>query len=391
MRVFQLRGVSIALLTLITCSSCSTSNPTVEDGVDAEVDLYLETWMFERDIPGLSLAVLRDGKVVKLKGYGVANRESKAPATEDTVYCLASLTKPFTATAVMLLVEEGKLKLDDEVINILPGLPSTWKGITLYHLLTHTSGLPDCLNVPGYRYIADTRAKLIHDIAARDLVSKPGEKAVYIQTEYILLGAIIEQTSGQSFPEFMKQRLFDPLEMTRTNYGDDLRKVPGRDRQYSRWTMDEEGNFVSNGKGGIVLLRESVPYQRTHPAFADPCEGLHTTASDLAKWDAALSSGRLLKQSSLDLMWTATKGAESETGIDGAGYGCAWYLRGTPGHRIAMSVGGDATIYSRYLDDKLTVIILTNCLGAHPQSMAEDIATMYSSFFKKNLDTIDPN
>jgi hypothetical protein len=111
----------------------------------------------------------------------------------------------------------------------------------------------------------------------------------------------------------------------------------------------------------------------------------------MGKWDAALSSGRLLKRSSLDLMWTATKGAEAGTGVDGVGYGCAWYLNGIPGHRIAMSAGGDATIYSRYLDDKLTIIILTNCLGSHPQSMAEDIAPMYLSSSKKNLDTTASN
>ena len=380
MRIFPLHGVSIALLTLITCSSCSTSNPSVGDGVDEEVDRYFETWMFERDIPGLSIAVLRDGKVLKLKGYGVANRETNAPATEDTVYRLASLTKPFTATGVMLLVEEGKIKLDDKVVNLLPGLPSKWRGITLYHLLTHTSGLPDCLVPPGLRYIADTRAKLLHDVAEQTLVRKPGEKSVYNQTEYVLLGMIIEKTSGKSFPEFMKDRLFTPLGMTRTNYGDDLRKVPGWDRQYARWSLDAEGNVVGDGSGGVALLRKSIPFQNTDPAFTDPCAGLYSTVRDLAKWDAALSSGRLLKQSSLDLMWTATKAAEAGSGVDGKGFGCAWYLNtlpGIPGHRWAMSAGGGSTIYTRYLDDRLTVIILTNCHGANPNSMVEDIALMY--------------
>src|SRR5436309_1285606 len=199
--------------------------PALADGVDD----YVRSEMKKRRLPAVAVVVIREGKVVKEKAYGLANVELNVNADEDTLFQIASTTKAFTATAIMSLVEEGKFSLDERVRKLLPGLPLSWNGVTVRHLLTHTSGLPDVvLGEDSDEVIAQTRPEALRKLARMPLRNRPGAKWAYNQTGYVLLGMIIEKVSGLSFEEFMARRFFRPLGMTETRFGDDRAVVAGR-------------------------------------------------------------------------------------------------------------------------------------------------------------------
>lgn len=339
-----------------------------------EVDDYVEREMKKRRIPGLSLAVLRGGQPLVRQAYGLASVELGVPATVDTVYQLASTTKIFTGTAVMLLVEESKLSLDDRVTKLLPGLPPAWRDITVRHCLTHTSGLPDVvLSDDTDEVIADTLDGALKKLAAMPLASKPGEKWEYNQTGYVLLGMIIEKISGLTFEEFLADRFFRPLGMNATGFGDSTEIVPHRSSLYSLYVLRDKKLVDSPDKVHAA--------QFLYPAYTYTGAGLNTTIGDMAKWDAALSAGKVLKPATLDAMWTATKLNDGTTfRLEGStlGYGGGWLVDDTPGHKSVGHTGGAATAYIRYLDDKLSVIVLTNCQGARPEELAQGVAALYA-------------
>jgi D-alanyl-D-alanine carboxypeptidase len=339
-----------------------------------EVDSYVRREMRRRHIPGLSLAVLRDGRVVRLKGYGLSSVELNVPATPQTVFQLASTTKVFTGAAVMLLVQEGRLSLDDSVTKLLPELPASWSGVTVRHCVTHTSGLPDAsLSDDTDEVIAPTRAEALPKLAALPFVGRPGEKWEYNETGFMLLGMIIERLSGLSFEEFLARRFFRPLGMSRTSFGDSEAVVPGRSTLYTRYAL-EGGKLVPAPDGRLRTT------QFKYPAYLYPGAGLNSTAADMAKWDAALSSGRVLGRLALEGMWTATKLADGNVfRFEGStmGYGAGWLVDDTPGHKSAGHTGGDATAYIRFITDRISVVVLTNCQGSGPDDIAGGVAALY--------------
>src|SRR5688500_3513973 len=194
-----------------------------------EVDRLVEAQMRKRHVPGLSLAVVRDGKVVKAKGYGFANLELKVAATPETVYEVGSLTKQVTAAAVMLLVEEGKLSLDDPAGKHLAGLPDAWRGVTVRHLLTHTSGIKTYVGTPGFELSRGlTGDEFIRAAGGLPLLFEPGASWDYSNTNFNLLGHLVERASGRPFWQFLEERLFRPLGMNATRYNDHRQLVPLR-------------------------------------------------------------------------------------------------------------------------------------------------------------------
>jgi len=349
------------------------SRSTSRTPSELEVDNYVRGEMKKRRIPGLSLAVLREGRPVMQRAYGLASVELDVPATVDTVYQLASTTKIFTGTAIMLLSEEGKLSLDDRVTNLLPGLPPAWHDITVRHCLTHTSGLPDvALSDDTDEVLADTRDEALKKLAVMPLVSKPGEKWEYNQTGYMLLGIIIEKISGVTFEEFLARRFFRPLGMTATGFGDSREVVPRRSSLYSLYVLRDKKLVDSPDKIHAT--------QFLYPTYLYMGAGLNTTANDLAKWDAALSAGKILKPATLNSMWTAARLNDGTVfRLEGStlGYGGGWLVDDTPGHKSVGHTGGAATAYIRYLDDKLSVVVLTNCQGADPEPIVEGVAALY--------------
>lgn len=359
----SLLSLILILVALLPATACAD-----------EIDDYVNAEMQKRRIPGLSLAIVRDGKVVKQKAYGLANVELNIPATTETVYQIASTTKTFTATAVMKLVEEGKLSLEDSVTKWLPELPAAWSGVTVRHCLTHTSGLPDLiLDQCTAKPIAETREEVLKKLAETPVLNKPGETWGYNQTGYMLLGMIVEKISGLSFEEFLRQRFFQPLAMTSTRYGDFREIVPGRASLYTRL----ESCRNNEPKLGDKLYSAQPAY--LYPSFMHTAAGINTTAGDLAKWNLALDEQKVLKQATLDQMWSSARLMDGQVFRFGgtAGYAHGWVLDDRPGHKAVGHSGGASTAYWRFLDDKLTVILLTNCQGGDPDSLAMGVAALY--------------
>lgn len=251
-----------------------------------DIDALAHKQIADRKIPGASVAVIRDGKVLAVKGYGFENLESKIPATENTVYEIASITKQFTAAGILLLVEDGKIKLDEPVGKYLDTLPEAWRGVTVRQLLNQTSGIKNYTTVAAMEQEKDyTAAEMIKFVADAPLEFAPGTNWQYSNTNYFLLGLIIEKISGKSYAEFMRRRIFKPLKMSATQINDHKATIKNRAVGYKR----NQGDFKT-------ALRVSP----THPFAAG---AIVSTVSDMAKWDAALSGEKLLKRQSLEQMF----------------------------------------------------------------------------------------
>jgi D-alanyl-D-alanine carboxypeptidase len=331
-----------------------------------KIDDYIVWQMRQLHIPGVSLAIVRDGRTIKAQGYGFANLELKAPATKDTVYEIGSNTKQFTAAAIMMLVEENKIRLENPLTKYFPEAPQSWRDITIRHLLTHTSGIQNHVAVPHWLDVfrtnlsfetAPTRDELLKMFFKLPLEFQPGETWAYDNTGYYLLGIIIEKASGKSYWQFLDEHIFKPLGMNATHNTDPQPIVPNRASGYE-WKHDHFENRP-------VLL----------PTIAFSAGSLLSTVEDMAKWDAALSTEKLLKKSSLDQMWTATI---TKDGADAPfNYGFGWFIDSYHGHRLVQHSGGTpgfSSVIYRFLDDKLTIIILTNHSDRIVDQLAIDLA-----------------
>lgn len=316
--------------------------------------------MQEQHIPGLSVAVVKEGRIVLAKGYGWANVESKVAATPETVYPLASLTKQFTATAIMLLVQDGKLGLDDKISRYLDYTPPNWKDVTIRQLLTHSSGIKDYLNEMNSSTRNGTNPEeIVAGIGQMPLNFTPGSQAFYSNTGYLVLGIIIKRASGKSYDEFLAERVFKPLGMrqTRRDSPDDI--ILNRAAGYVWW-----GNKLHNS-----------PY--VHPTLYDNADaGLISSVTDLARWDAALYRNNLLTDSSRAQMGSPVKLSDGVT----RAYGFGWLLEEVNGHKLLYHNGNrvdTSTFIGRFVDDKLTVIVLTNLSDANPTRIGRYIAGLY--------------
>jgi D-alanyl-D-alanine carboxypeptidase len=311
---------------------------------EAEVDAIVRAEIDKGRAPGISVAVVRAGKVVLAKGYGLANVELDAPAGPETVYQIGSLTKQFTATAVMMLAEEGKLSLADSVRKHVEDLPEAWAAVTIRHLLNHTSGIKSYTQLPAFL------ARLSQDVTPREIVemsferpleAAPGEKWAYNNTGYVLLGMVIESASGKGYGEFLRERIFEPLGMESTMANDWGAVVPGRASGYD-WAQGR--------------LRNAPYLSMTWPFSAG---NLLSSALDLAKWDAALHSGALLERETLQKMWSPTQLADGEE----VSYGFGWSVGSRNGKRRVDHGGGIPGFVShieRHLEEELTVVVLAN-------------------------------
>ena len=307
-----------------------------------KVDDYVRAQMRERHIPGASVAVIKNGKTVRVSGYGLANVELNVPVTKDTVFEIGSVTKQVTAAAIMLLVEEGKINLDARVGTYLSNAPEIWKKVTIRHLLTHTSGVKSYTAI-GSGFELTRRMKLddfIKAIGAFPLEFEPGARYVYSNSGYNLLGFIIETVSGKSYWDFVQTRIFKPLEMNQTANRDPLVIVPNRADGYE-WENEK-------------LVGRDYDLTDVFSAGA-----IVSTALDLAKWDAALRGEMLLKKTSLEKMWTPFILNDGKPYPYGFGFNVADFR----GHRLISHGGqtaGFAANISRYINDDLTVVVLTN-------------------------------
>jgi CubicO group peptidase (beta-lactamase class C family) len=309
------------------------------------VDKFMKAAIDSIHIPGASLIVLQDGKIVKESAYGLANIEYNVPAKPETLYLLASITKSFTATGIMLLVEEGKIHLDDSISTYLTDAPDAWKPITVRMLLGHTGGLKDRWEEKDNSLwrIAYSTTDLYNAAKATPLDFAPGTHWQYSDQGYFLLGRIIEKVSGKSYRQFLTERIFKPCGMETSTTTSQTEIVSNLAQGYTQ----------SNGKW-------AKNHRRTDYGLVSHF-GIVSNVMDLAKFDQALMDGKLLKPETLQQMWTPTKIANGDVGHRmTATYGMGWFLEEINGHRIVEHGGASGTGYLKYPDDKLTIIVLTN-------------------------------
>lgn len=291
-----------------------------------------------------SILVARDGEVLLSKGYNYANWELKAPNSALTKYRISSITKPFTATLVMMLAEEGFIHLEDQLCTYLPDCPTQWREITVLNLLNHTSGVPDYTTLLG----AVEQSRDSHNVAAlidifRDepLAFEPGESYQYSNSNFILLGALIEQASGDQYDVFLHKAILDPLELEDSgmDYSIEILK-------------DRASGYQMQGR---ALL--NAPYLNMSNAYATA--GMYSTVGDLFRFDQALYNDQLLNQGNQELMYVPYFGADGSGGV----YGLGWQLNEFEGHRKVGHTGGINGFHvymGRYLDDQVTIILLSN-------------------------------
>lgn len=331
---------------------------------------FVKGEMHNRGIPGLQLAIIRSGKVVMHVSYGLANVEHNVPVTPQTLFSINSATKAFTGVAVMQLVEEGKVDLAQPIATYLGDLPTAWQQVPVRQLLDHTSGLPDFVDVKngGYRYGLPFDKAWVR-IRQEPLEFVPGEKTVYNQTNYVLLGQLIERLSGMSFEQFVRERQFVPAGMTLVGFGDSRDVTLNKAPTYAH-SRQSKGNFVK----GKTLERtwEEFPQLRS-------TAGINTTAADLAKWIIALQSHRLLKkQSSLDVMWAPQKLNNNTYGD----WALGWTAKRNLAPRAVAGIGGSRSWFYLYPDQDLAVVVLTNMKSDGPENLASEVAGFFYPVLK---------
>lgn len=340
------------------------------------IDDYVTTQMATRKIPGAAVAVIRDGVVVKRAAYGRANIEHDVPVSTDTLFSLASTSKVFTAAAIMTLVQDGRLTLDQPVREILPELPQAWSPVTVRQCLSHTSGLPelddDDLNVTPS--VGD-RQTFLRVLADRP-VEPPGRRVAYNQTGYVLMGMVIERLSGRTYESYVQERLLGPAGVTRARYGDAWEIIPQRADLYTtvEITPDHAKLLARNGRP-LIANRIRHYGSKYFPEFLWPTVGLNASLDDLVAFELALRSGKVMRADLLAEMMKPPRLADGREGDYGLGF-----IVGQTGGRRTVAYGGGAAVWRLSVGDAgLTVIVLTNLQGSSPQALAAEIARLASS------------
>jgi CubicO group peptidase (beta-lactamase class C family) len=324
----------------------------------AAVDRFVASEMARQKIPGVAVAIVRDGVPVKAQGYGLANVEHKAAVTPDTIFQSGSVGKQFTAAAVMLLVEEGRLSLSDPLTTFFKDAPAHWKTITVRHLLTHTSGIPD-YTAGTIDYRRDyTEEELQRFAATLTQEFPPGARWNYSNTGYVLLGIIIRKASGQFYGDFLRDRIFAPLGMKTAR-------------------IITEADIVLNRAAGYRLSNGELKNQNwVAPLLNTTADGsLYFSLLDLLAWDAGIREGRVLKAESWKQVFTPVSLNSGKSYPYGFGWNVAAFA-GRPAQRHGGSWQGFQTYIARFPDDKLTIMVLTNLAQANPEQITDGVAAL---------------
>lgn len=318
------------------------------------VDDYIRSEMQKTNIPGLSIAVIRDGKIVKLAGYGWANLETRSPATPDSIYKIASLSKPFIASAIQVLAADRKIGLDDRISQYLTGTPDSWKDITIRHLLTHTSGIPR--DPTDYHpYEVQKPMAVIASAYALPLLFRPGEKFLYSNLGYYLLAQIIENATGAPWEDFVAVRLFKPAGL--------------------QVTQPLTTAIVPDRASGYEVV-DGTPVNAENWIASRPSSAFLSSVRDLARWDIYVNAQR----SKSPAFWEQTRTRPILANGQPGSYGLGWYVESYLGHARIHHDGqypGFRSTWERFEDDKLTIIILTNAGRARVESIALKTAGFY--------------
>ena len=353
MTVMRLNIHLLASVVVVT-TLCAIADGQASE-VEARVDNYVRIQMTRQKIPGMAIAVVKDGQPIIVKGYGLANVEHNVAVKPETVFQSGSMGKQFTSTAVMLLVEEGKIALDEKISRYLGEVPDAWKPITVRQVLTHTSGMPN--DFSDADYVQNwTEDQLLAKAKAMPLDFPPGTFWKYSNVGYVVLGIMVSKISGKFYGDFLQERVFKPLGMNTTQ-------------------IISEADIIPNRAAGYHLVKGELKNQEwVSPTMNTTADGsLYWTVLDLIKWDAALTKGQVLKSSSWESVYSPAKLANGST----FPYGFGWSLSTINGRRLIEHGGawqGFKTAISRYVDDGVTVIVLANLAQADPAGLAHGIA-----------------
>ncbi|WP_255567921.1 serine hydrolase [Brevundimonas sp. PAMC22021] len=308
----------------------------------------------ERDAFSGAVLVAKNGDVLLDQGYGLANREWSIPNDSQTKFRLGSLTKQFTAVAILMLADQGKVDLDAPIKTLLPGSPAAWDTVTVRHLLSHTSGVPDFTRQADYEALKTRPTKLASLIArfsSQPLAFPPGERFSYSNSGYILLSAVIEAASGQPYADFVTSNLFQPLGMSDSGYD-----------RHDVITPRRASGYASTAGG--VINADYVDMSIPQGAGA-----LFSTTRDLLKWEQGLFSGRLLSETSMDALTTPVRD----------GYAMGLVVSRSEGRTLIWHNGGieGFNTYMAYdPDDRFAVIVLGNLNGEAPDKIGNDLTTL---------------
>ena len=326
------------------------------------VDDYIRSQLKPRNLPGVSLAVVKDGRIVKAAGYGLASLELNVPASEHTVYEIGSISKQFAADAILLLVEDGKVRLDDPIARYLERTPPAWSAITVRHVLTHTAGLADFdTGDIGFSYRREYTANEFVDLLGKPpLDFAPGERWNYTNG-FPLLGMVVERASGMPYVDFVRTRIFTPFGLESARFKSATEVVPHR----------ADGYLFKNG---VYQHGETL-----RPMIIAPNGGVLINAIDFAKWDIAITQGKLLRPASVREMTTPVRLNDGRT----VSHGLGWFIDTFAGHEFGAhwgtTVTGHSSVIRRYTKDGVTVIMLANLDdgGFGIDAMSKRIADMY--------------
>lgn len=340
----------LALLLALAVSAAAAANIGAIDAIFAP--------LADAKTPGVAVLVRQNGRTIFQRGYGVRDLRTSARIDSRTNFRLASFTKQFTATAIMLLVHDGKLRYDQRLTELFPDFPAYGQAIMVRHLLTHTSGLPDYedLMQPD-RW---TAAHQIQDLEVMDLLKQqtagrfaPGSSWAYSNSGYVVLGLIVAKVSGEPFGEFLRERIFQPLHMHHT-----LVYVNGK-------------NTAPNRAYGHTKERDHFIETDQSPTSATLGDGgIYSNLEDLAQWDRALESHTLLSEAE---MRPALTPVQVEKRTDGVAYGFGWFLDPLEGRMCMWHTGstvGFRTVIERFTAEKLTIIVLCNRTDLDPKKLA---------------------
>ncbi len=346
-----LRRAPMLTFALLFVLSCGATSSFAQDATRMEE--VVQTYVRDKTFMGAVL-VARGSDVILNKGYGSANLEWDVPNTPATKFRLGSITKQFTAAAILLLAERGKLTLDDPIRKHVPDAPAAWDAITIFHLLTHTSGIPNFTSLPDYKTLKleDTPvAKTIVSVRDKPLEFVPGERMSYSNSGYLVLGYVIERVTGASYEKFVTDNIFTPLGMKDSGYDSNAAVIARRASGYMP---------SPNGPVNAGFVHMSIP----HAAGA-----LYSTTGDLLRWEQGLFGGKVISPASLARMTSPFK----------SDYGLGVAVRTVNGRKMVQHGGGiDGfnTFLAYYPDDKLTVAVLANLNGEAPTQLAAKLADL---------------
>lgn len=331
-----------------------------------QIDDFLKAQMAERNIPGIQLAVIKDGEVVKLESYGISNIQDNIATTNDTVFPLNSITKAFVGVAMMQLVEQGKVDINVGVGTYLTDLPEAWMNITIKQMFTHISGLPEILRNDGKLVNVNGQDAAWQMVSELPMDFETGTQFRYNQTGLVIIGKVIEAVSGEPFVDFIIKNQLEKVGMPKTiqagfTHFDGI--VPNQARNYTFY------------KGGVLTT-----VQEEFPPILRTAAGMSSTAPEISKWLIALNSGTLISKESLKILWTPATLTNSKTaGFNNFvnGYAIGWPIIVRKEHPAAVAIGGNRTVFGVFPDDNLSIVILTNLMGGLPDQFIDEVAGFY--------------